>query len=191
MKLIVGLGNPGKEYENTRHNVGFLILDKMQNANIKSQNDNVKFKMEKKLNAEIVKINIDDEEILLTKPQTFMNLSGEAVQKIVQFYKIKPEDIIVVCDDINLEIGQVRIRKGGSDGGHNGLKSIIAHLGSDFWRIRVGVGKNTIPAEAYVLQKFPIDEQEAILKTIDKTADLLVELISSGLKEETIFINNK
>lgn len=191
MKLIVGLGNPGKEYENTRHNVGFLILDKMQNANIKSQNDNVKFKMEKKLNAEIVKINIDDEEILLTKPQTFMNLSGEAVQKIVQFYKIKPEDIIVVCDDINLEIGQVRIRKGGSDGGHNGLKSIIAHLGSDFWRIRVGVGKNTIPAEAYVLQKFPINEQETILKTIDKTADLLVELISSGLKEETIFINNK
>ena len=191
MKFIIGLGNPGKEYENTRHNVGFLILNQI--LKIKNQNDNIKFKIEKKLNAEIAKINIDEEEVILVKPQTFMNLSGESVQKVMQFYKVKPEDVVVVCDDLNLDVGQIRIRYAGAVGGHNGIKSIISCVGQKFWRVRVGIGSNrtderNIPAESYVLQNFNTVESEKIDNIIDNVANLLIKYISSKLKEETIKI---
>jgi len=220
MKLIVGLGNPGEKYKNTRHNVGFLVLDQI--ANSKNQNDKLKFKIEDKFKAEIAEKEIDGEKVIFALPQTYMNKSGEAVQKIANFYKIKSEDVIVVCDDLNLNLGQIRIRKGGSDGGHNGLKSVIVNIGENFWRVRVGIGSNKqfsvnsnqfsangnqfleksitdnrklitenwLSAEDYVLQKFSKDEQENMEKIIDKTADLLVQSISSGMEEETINIEN-
>jgi len=200
MKLIVGLGNPGKKYENTRHNVGFLVMDKIQNLIRQLADKSQNFKLEKKFNAEIAKIQVGDKDAILAKPQTFMNLSGEAVQKLMQFYKIKPADIWVISDDLNLQLGQIRVRFGGSDGGHNGLKSIIEAIGEKFWRIRVGIGSNLkfkseklkinniIPAEKYVLENFNKEEKEIIDKVIDETADIVVRSISSDLKEETITI---
>lgn len=187
MKLVVGLGNPGEKYDNTRHNVGFIIIDRMVDS-VKKTTD---FQFDKKTNSEILKTNIDNESVILVKPQTFMNLSGESVQKLMQFYKIKPEDVWVVSDDLNLELGTVRIRKGGVDGGHNGLKSIINNIGKDFYRVRVGIGSNReagIASEDYVLQKFSSEEKQKLSKVIDKTTDLLVESVSSGLEEQTIKI---
>lgn len=200
MRLIIGLGNPGKEYENTRHNVGYLVMDqissKFKNQKSKLQLKTQNFVENNKFSAEILKTEIGNEKVIFTKPLTFMNKSGEAVQKIANFHKIKSEEIVVICDDINLELGTIRIRKTGSDGGHNGLKSIINSLGTeDFIRFRVGVGSNlkansqelianNIPAEDYVLQKFPKNEQKTINLSIDKTADLVLESISSGILEE-------
>ncbi len=202
MQLIIGLGNPGKKYKYTRHNVGFLVLDKIQKSKFKNQNEKLKFKNNKNMQSQLLLTSINDQKVIFIKPLTYMNKSGEAVQKIVSFYKIKLEEIVVICDDINLDLGTVRIRKTGSDGGHNGLKSIINSLGTeDFIRFRVGVGSNlksnnqelianNIPAENYVLQKFPKDEQKIIDLSIDKTANIVLESISNGVfKEETIRIN--
>ena len=137
--LLVGLGNPGTQYENTRHNVGFLVADELaerQNAPIQR----LKFKALTNL------LTISGEKVLVMKPVTYMNLSGEAVRQAVDFYKIPPERVLVVSDDTALAVGRLRIRKGGSAGGHNGLKNIIQHLGTDqFPRVRVGVGEKPHP----------------------------------------------
>ena len=137
--LLVGLGNPGTQYENTRHNVGFLVADELaerQNAPIQR----LKFKALTNL------LTISGEKVLVMKPVTYMNLSGEAVRQAVDFYKIPPERVVVVSDDTALAVGRLRIRKGGSAGGHNGLKNIIQHLGTDqFPRVRVGVGEKPHP----------------------------------------------
>lgn len=153
MKLIVGLGNPGKEYEKTRHNVGFMIVDALANN----------WKLEKKLESELSEATIGDQKVLLAKPQTFMNSSGEAVQKIAHFYKIDPTDVVVLYDDIDLEFGKLRVRHGGGSAGHNGIKSILQHLGDDFIRFRVGVRnetlKNPIATDKFVLAPFSQAEQ--------------------------------
>lgn len=191
MKLIVGLGNPGKEYENTRHNVGFLVLNKLQQTTIKDQQI-LPFRLENQFKAEITQTRgIGQDRIIFAKPQTYMNNSGEAVKKIMDYYKISSDDLWVVCDDLNLDLGVVRIRLSGSDGGHNGLKSIIDKIGSNkFIRFRVGIGLNkNLPAEKYVLQKFNKDEDKIIKKTIDKTAQLVIESISKDLEEKTISLN--
>ncbi len=149
MILIVGLGNPGKKYKKTRHNVGYLVVDQI---NVKCKEQSVKqqlkiqnFKLDRKFNAEILMREFDGEKIILAKSQTYMNNSGEVVKKIIDYYKINDKDIWMICDDINLDLGQIRVRKSGSDGGHNGLKSIIQHLGTqEFVRFRVGVGSNRI-----------------------------------------------
>lgn len=163
MKLIVGLGNPGNEYEKTRHNVGFMIVDALGSD----------WKLEKKLEAELSEAIIGDEKVLLAKPQTFMNLSGEAVQKITHFYKIDPTDIVVIYDDVDLEFGKLRVRHGGSSGGHNGIKSILQHLSDDFIRFRVGIRnetlKNPITTDKFVLAPFTEAEQ-AHMGTIIKEA---------------------
>ncbi len=137
--LIVGLGNPGKKYEFTRHNAGFLCLDYFaQEKNVKI--DRLKFK------ALIGEVRLGGKRCLLMKPQTFMNLSGEAVREAAAFYKIAPENILVIFDDISLDVGKMRIRRKGTDGGHNGIKSIIYHLAADnFPRIKVGVGAKPHP----------------------------------------------
>ena len=135
MYIIVGLGNPGKEYENTRHNAGFMVIDKLaEDAGIRV--------IEKKHKALIGKGMIDGEKVVLVKPQTYMNLSGESVGEVIDFYKIdEKSELIVISDDIDLDVGQLRIRGKGSAGGHNGLKNIILHLGHEgFCRVRVGVG---------------------------------------------------
>lgn len=168
--MVVGLGNPGKDYEFTRHNAGFLTVDHIaveEDAEIKK----LKYK------ALIGDTVIAGHRCLLVKPQTYMNNSGEAVREISQFYKIPPEKIIVIFDDISLPCGKLRIRRKGTDGGHNGIKSIIYHLNSDnFPRIKVGVGAKPHPdynLADWVLSAFKKDEMEELKKAITKATEVL------------------
>lgn len=175
--LLVGLGNPGTQYENTRHNVGFLVADELaerQNAPIQR----LKFKALTNL------LTISGEKVLVMKPVTYMNLSGEAVGEAARFYKLPPERVLVITDDVSLPVGKLRIRKGGSAGGHNGLKSIIQHLGTDqFPRIKVGVGQKPHPdydMADWVLSKFAGEDLKTITEAIRKAADAVECLIQEG-----------
>lgn len=187
MKLIVGLGNPGKEYEATRHNVGFWAVDFLAEKVLKAE----KFRLEKKFNAEIAEIKNQGQQLLLVKPQEFMNKSGEAVLKIAQYYKVDPADIIVVCDDAYLEVGQARIRLGGQSGGHNGLESIISEFGSEFWRVRIGIGdQGDLKLEDYVLQKISSLDRKIVDQIIDITLkDVLNSIVSDNLENKSYKIN--
>ena len=170
-RLVVGLGNPGATYDGTRHNAGFIAVD----AIAKAQNASP-FRL--KFRALVSECVIGDERVLLMKPETFMNLSGEAVGEAAKFYKLAPEQVVVLCDDISFAPGALRIRRKGSAGGHNGLKSIIAHLGSDaFVRFRLGVGEKPNPAydlADWVLGKFPKED----LAALTATANTLPEALS-------------
>ena len=162
MKIIVGLGNPGNEYAKTRHNVGFMLVDALaEHLNINLWKD--------KFNAQIAEGRIGTEKILLVKPQTYMNNSGEAVGPLMRWYKVTPEDIIVAHDDMDIPAGTIRIRKKGSSGGHNGIKSLIAHLGSEnFPRVRLGVGR-PLPGWSvvnHVLAQFPQEDKTAVDEAI-------------------------
>ncbi len=176
--LIVGLGNPGKEYEYTRHNTGFLTLDRLS----VEQNTDIKKLKYKALYGDTV---INGHRCLLVKPQTFMNNSGEAVREFASFYKIPPEKIIVIFDDISLPCGKLRIRRKGSDGGHNGIKSIIYHLNSDnFPRIKIGVGEKPHPdynLADWVLSTFGKDEMEELMKAIQKAVDVLPDMLDGNI----------
>ena len=183
MKLIVGLGNPTNKYEGTRHNVGFDVIDKMADE-YGIGLDVIKHK------GMYGKGKIDGQTVILLKPMTFMNLSGESVSQVASYYKIASSDIIVVYDDINLDVGRLRVRGKGSAGGHNGIKSIIAHLGSDkFKRIKFGVGdkpKNWDLAD-WVLGKFPTEEyatlREANKKACEAVECILTDGIESGMNK--------
>ncbi len=175
MKLIVGLGNIGEKYCFTRHNAGFMVLDKW------ALDNNVSFKEDKKLKSFITKIDNN----LLIKPTTYMNLSGEAVRAVIDYYKISKDDILIIYDDISLDLGKIRFRANGSDGGHNGIKSIIQHLGSkEFDRLKIGIGPQpNIPSENYVLQNFP-KECHAILKDVLKKSTEAVEFyLDNGIQK--------
>lgn len=150
MKLIVGLGNIGEKYQLTRHNVGFMILDEYAKVY------NLEFKYEKNLEANIAVTMIKGEKVIIAKPTTYVNLSGNAVSKIMSYYKIDLEDVLVIYDDIDLEVGKIRIRETNGHGGHNGIKDIINHLNTkDFKRIRVGIGLDrSMPLDHYVLGRF-------------------------------------
>jgi PTH1 family peptidyl-tRNA hydrolase len=168
MKIIVGLGNPGKEYESTRHNCGFMFVDALAKELEKSGIE-IEWKKEKKLKAEIAKFNYKNEAIVVAKPMTFMNLSGESVRKILNFYKETPQNLSVIYDDIDLPLKEVRIREKGSAGSHNGMKSIINEIGSqEFKRIRIGIESrgDSSPErqslESFVLSNFS-DEEKTIL----------------------------
>lgn len=154
MKLIVGLGNFEDKYLFTRHNAGFMLVDFFVKLN------NQAFKIEKKLKSAVAKFNYNNESIVVIKPLTYMNLSGEAVIAVMNFYKIEVKDILVIYDDIAIDLSKVRFRSTGSDGGHNGIKSIIKHLGTkDFDRLKIGIGPQpNIPSESFVLQNFTQDE---------------------------------
>jgi PTH1 family peptidyl-tRNA hydrolase len=169
MKLIVGLGNPGKEYENTRHNVGFSFID------FYLESKDLSVTWQKKFDGLFYQTEVDGEKVFFLKPQTYMNLSGNCVSKFVNFYNIDISDILVIYDDYNFEVGTFRIRRDGSDGGHNGIKNIIENLKSTFIkRVRIGISKNPIPLEDYVLQKFKNDELKKIndlLPTISNIID--------------------
>ena len=174
--LIVGLGNPGDKYEYTRHNAGFLTLDRLcveENFKI----NKIKYK------SVIGEVNICSHKCIAMKPQTFMNNSGEAVREAASFYKIPPEKIIVIFDDISLPCGKLRIRRKGSDGGHNGIKSIIYHLGSDnFPRIKIGVGEKPHPdydLADWVLSTFKKDEMEQLKNAVESACEA-VRLIADG-----------
>ena len=168
MKLFVGLGNPGKEYEMTRHNAGFTVLDDL------ASKWHLSFDQEK-FNATFAKTKINDETIILLKPLTYMNNSGEAVQRFMQFYKLNREDIIVVHDDLDLPVGKLRIREKGSSGGQKGMGSIIELCGgSDIKRIRVGIGKSAIiPVVDYVLGKIPDEDKELFIDSVHRASDAL------------------
>lgn len=172
MKLIVGLGNPGKEYEGTRHNCGFMVIDKLAeklNVNV----DLSKFK------GLYTKFKYRGEDVILLKPQTYMNLSGESVNAIMQFFKIEKDDLLVIYDDLDMPVGKLRLRKTGSAGGHNGIKNIIAHLNSqDFKRIRVGIDRHKyMKVVDYVLSRFTKEENEAISQGIENAANAIIDYL--------------
>ena len=176
--IIVGLGNPGRKYDGTRHNVGFDVIDELVD----------RFHIggpEKFGKSMIGKGRIGDRKVILVKPMTYMNLSGEAVQEIVHYFKADPEqDLVIISDDIDLQVGQLRIRKKGSAGGHNGLKNIVQHLGSgNFARIRVGVGGKPDPDFAlmdYVLGHFSGDDKKVMEEAVSKAADAVACMVTEG-----------
>ena len=174
--LIVGLGNPGREYENTRHNAGFMVVDEIARK-LDVKIDRLKFKSLYTI------ADYKDKKIMLLKPQTFMNLSGEAVVEAFQFYKLAIKNTVVICDDINFDVGKLRIRAKGSDGGQNGLKNIIYLSGrNDFARVRVGIGKKPHPdydLAKWVLSNFKNDEAEP-LNTAIKNASSAALMIVDG-----------
>lgn len=172
MKLIVGLGNPGAKYEKTRHNIGFDILDEFSKKNSINQ-------YREKFQGLLAEGNYKGEKYYLLKPQTFMNLSGDSVSAVAKFYKILPENIVVIYDDMDLPLGKIRYRENGSSGGHNGIKSIIAHIGENFKRIKCGIGKPPIKDVNidFVLGRFMKEEQPKIddmyLNVISCVEDIL------------------
>ena len=172
MKLIVGLGNPGLEYENTRHNIGYIFIDNFA----KSYNIEIN---KKKFNGLYNELLLENEKIILLKPLSYMNLSGEVVEKFVHFFKISIDDVLVINDDLDLSIGKIRLRKNGSSGGHNGLKNIALHLNSDnFKRLKIGISNNkNIDTKDYVLGKFNKEELEIINAKKEIVNNLLDEYI--------------
>lgn len=173
MKLIIGLGNPGSQYENTRHNIGFMVIDSF------AEKYNASFSLETKFKGMISNVIINGEKAILLKPMTYMNLSGESIIKVMQFYKIDPSDILVISDDLDSRLGRVRIRDKGSAGGHNGLKSLVNHIKTEeYKRIKVGIDRSdVIPVVDWVLKKFNADELEAIAPAIDKASIAIEEFI--------------
>jgi PTH1 family peptidyl-tRNA hydrolase len=165
VKLIVGLGNPGKKYTNTKHNVGFMCLDKY------AHKYNLTFKKENKFNAELVKV----DSLLLLKPHTFMNLSGQSIKAIVDYYDIDVDDILIIYDDLSLPLGKIRLREKGSAGGHNGIKSVISHLGTqEFKRIKVGIDSNPlIDTKDYVLGTFTKKQLEELSLKFNQVVDIM------------------
>jgi peptidyl-tRNA hydrolase, PTH1 family len=181
MKLIVGLGNPGQEYATNRHNIGFLCINHI------AKNSHVLLD-KKQGKARIGTGSISGETMVLAKPQTYMNLSGESVIPLMQRYSVKLEDLIVIHDDLDLPLGKIRIRKGGSAGGHNGIKSIIASLGNqDFVRIRVGISRPQVEGEKaesivdYVLGDFTDQDKPVIEDTIKRVGEAVICLITRDL----------
>lgn len=175
MKLIIGLGNPGKQYENTRHNIGFIFLDHYCN------NKGIIID-KKKFNGLYAKEKIFGEDVVFLKPQSFMNLSGEVVQQFVNYFKIKPQDILVINDDLDLFFGNYRLKQKGSSGGHNGLKDIERHLGTNAYkRLKIGISNNkNIDTKDYVLGKFSKEEE----KTIANLKEIVNNILDDFLQED-------
>ena len=179
IKLVVGLGNPGSEYESTRHNIGWLLLDAY--APISGNNWKSKFK------GHYTDATIGTEKIYFLKPDTYMNLSGESVQPLCQFFKIKPEEILVLQDELDLPFGQIMFKKGGGLAGHNGLKSITQCLGTqDFYRMRMGIGRPLHGSVSnWVLGKFSGDKEIELGVVLDKSSEALSAFIKEGMKAAT------
>lgn len=177
--LIVGLGNPGKEYAQNRHNIGFMVLNQLAN-----QNNQTFSRLEHQ--AFVLKIKVADANLILAKPQTYMNLSGQSVAPLLRYYKIPLTHLLVVYDDIDLPFGTIRLRPNGSSGGHKGIQSIIERLGTqEFPRLRIGIGRPTGRKEAanYVLEDFSPNEKEQLPFIIDRAIQAILDLIQYGLIE--------
>lgn len=179
MKLIVGLGNPGRKYKKTKHNFGFIILDELAGKNKWHSSSGTK--------AEFLKTELEHIDVELFKPQTYMNNSGQAVTHTVKKHNLKPEDIIIIYDDLDLDFGTIRIGKFVSAGGHNGLKSIIQELGyNNFIRIKLGIKNellDKIPAEKFVLSKFTRKDKKELENVITKAKQTIIDLLSDGLEQ--------
>ena len=175
MYLVVGLGNPGPKYDGTRHNIGFDLIDKMSEV-YKVDVDRTKFK------GIYGSITIGFEKVILLKPLTYMNLSGESVGEIARYYKIPNENIIVAHDDASIDVGRLRLRRKGSAGGQNGIKNIIQHLGTDeFTRVKIGVGKPKGDMVSHVLGKFSTDERPIAAKTVDESVRAVECIVREGV----------
>lgn len=174
VKLIVGLGNPGKEYDKTRHNVGYMFLDFLT--------ENSEFKINKKFNAMEYITEVNSEKVIYVKPTTFMNSSGEAVIKYVNYYKLKSEDILIIQDDLDMDTGKYKLMFNHGDGGHNGIKSIIANLNTrEFLRLKIGISKTSADTKDYVLSKFGRSELVKINNAFEELENLVIDYTSMNI----------
>ena len=170
MKLIVGLGNPGKEYEKTRHNIGYMVIDNYI-TDVSWKNDKL---------ANTYKTKINNEDVLFIKPTTFMNLSGEAVSYYVNYYKIELSNILIIQDDMDLELGKLRLKLNSADGGHNGIKNIIQNLNTkNFLRLKIGISKPDNNVIDYVLSKFTNEEQKILNESLNQTKNIINDFINN------------
>jgi peptidyl-tRNA hydrolase, PTH1 family len=190
MRLIAGLGNPGPRYQATRHNIGFRVIDELaRQCGVPSSAFREKF------HGELASARLGDEELLLLKPQTFMNDSGRSVQAACTFYKIKPSELIVAHDELDLPFADVRLKQGGGDGGNRGIRSVSGALGPDYLRIRLGIGRpppdfRGDPAD-FVLQAFPLAEQAIVEQMISRAAEAVSLVTSVGLEKAMNRINQR
>lgn len=188
MKVIVGLGNPGDRYSLTKHNIGYIVLDML------ADKLGTSFKYENKFKSQIAQTVLNGEKVLLVKPETFMNLSGEALRAISDFYKLSNKDFLVVYDDVSMDIGAIRFRDKGSDGGHNGIKSIILRLGTqEFDRMKLGIGPQPqgMPLEVYVLQNFSKEQIENLKDVVDYSLDALSFYLQNDVLKTQSKFNKK
>ena len=175
MKAIVGLGNPGREYAGTRHNIGFDVVDEVAR----------RWKVQLKPWKSVANVAVVGARgALLVEPQTFMNLSGDAVSRLSAFHKLTPEDVLVVVDEVQLPVGRLRARRSGSAGGHNGLKSLIQHLGTEFPRLRIGIGRGDPKWDLadHVLSRFARDERDTVADAVNRAADAVELFVEDGLE---------
>jgi PTH1 family peptidyl-tRNA hydrolase len=183
MKLVVGLGNIGSHYAHTRHNAGFMVTDEI------ARTHGANWKLEPKLHAEVASITLESTKVVLAKPQTMMNLSGDAVGRLMQLYKIAPEDVWVILDDVDVPFGRLRVRQGGSSG-HQGIRSIATHVGEDFIRARFGISLNNRavePSEVYVLKPFTEDERTDLPSMVQRAAQIITEQLLLDQPTESTF----
>ena len=186
IKLLVGLGNPGPEYESTRHNAGFWWIDAVARAL------GAHLALERGFHGLVARASVQGRGVWLLQPQTFMNLSGRSVAALARFYKIAPEEILVVHDELDLPPGQAKLKQGGGHAGHNGLRDIHAQLGSaDYWRLRLGIGHPGARSEVvgWVLKKPPLDDRIAIDQAIDRSAKALAPLAAGDMAQATLLIH--
>jgi PTH1 family peptidyl-tRNA hydrolase len=176
LRIIVGLGNPGPEHQVTRHNVGFWFVDLL------ARRHGAEFRDYRKYSGETARVTIEGQELILLKPTTYMNRSGLSVRQISDFYKIVPDDILVAHDELDLPAGSVRLKHGGGHGGHNGLRDTIAHVGENFWRLRLGIGHPGNKADVidYVLTRAPRVEEDVILDAVNTAADSVPLILEQG-----------
>jgi PTH1 family peptidyl-tRNA hydrolase len=185
--LVIGLGNPGDEYANNRHNIGFMVLDKYQTSH-----DFSGWVQKKDLGCELAIGQIGSTRVILAKPTTFMNNSGDAAQKLQKFYRIYNQETVVIHDELDIEFGTIRTRMGGSSAGHNGIKSLSSQIGEDYGRIRIGIGPKKpeqIDSADFVLQDFSSEQQELLPKIINEACSLTDEATTGQLPEHTTTIN--
>jgi PTH1 family peptidyl-tRNA hydrolase len=176
LRVIVGLGNPGPEHLVTRHNAGFWFVDLL------ARRHGGEFRDYRKYSGETARITLNEREIILLKPTTYMNRSGLSVRQLSDFYKIAPEEILVAHDELDLPVGSVRLKQGGGHGGHNGLRDTITHIGETFWRLRLGIGHPGNKADVidYVLTRAPRAEEDTILETVSTAADVMPLMLEQG-----------
>lgn len=176
LRLIVGLGNPGPRYEQTRHNAGFWFVDLL------AEREGGRFAMEAKFQGELARIVLAGDELRLLKPQTFMNLSGQSAGAVARFFKLAPEQVLVAHDELDLAPGTARLKRGGGHGGHNGLRDLIRHIGADFWRLRIGIGHpgHRDQVTDHVLTRAPAAEDTLIREALVDAADAVTRMLAQG-----------
>ena len=176
LRIIVGLGNPGPEHQFTRHNAGFWFVD------VLARRHGGEFRDYRKYSGETARVSVSGQEIVLLKPTTYMNRSGLAVRQLSDFFKVPPQEILVAHDDLDIPVGTVKLKQGGGHAGNNGVRDVIAHIGADFWRMRLGVGHPGTKTEVidYVLTRAPRHEEELILESVATAADALPLLLEQG-----------